>query len=293
MKIDLHMHSYHSCDGEHSPTKLIDIAKKSGIDVVALTDHDTKIGVKEMMLAGERQGIKVIPAIEVTAQLSGDFVHILAYNIDPESSRFDKHLEDFEAIERASTEELIRMFQREFDFDVDFDEMMERCDNAIYSLVPLVEELVRNPKYHGFEDVKPYLPGGPRGDLPVANFYMDKCQMGDKFYIYLDILTYRGAIEQIHADGGIAVLAHPFDKFFENYEYLHAMKEAGLDGIEVFSNYHDKKQNEWYHNYAKENGLLVCGGSDYHGYFKPNVKMGEFNCFSHDETFKEILRRLL
>jgi len=289
MRIDLHMHSHYSCDGEFSPTELAVMAKEKGLDMVALCDHDSFEGVKEMMEAGKNNGVKVIPAIELTAQINEDITHILGLNINPDSTRFSRHKENFENIERNSTSELIKMFQKEFDFAVDFDEMLERCNNAIYGLVPLVEELIRNPRYHKYDLVKPYLPGGERGDVALTNFYIDNCLKGGKFYIPLAIVSYQDIIEQIHQDGGIAIIAHPFNNFYQNYEYLDAMKKAGIDGIEAFSNYHNHEQNAWYYKYTKENGLLVSGGSDFHGAFKPTIQMGEFNCDIQNEALSDIV----
>ena len=293
MKIDLHIHSNHSCDGQFSPTEIIEMAKEKNLDIVALSDHDSIDGVKEMLNAGAKAGIKVIPAIEISTQINQDSVHMLGLNINPNSDTFIRHRENFENIERASTAKLIKMFQKELEFDVDYDEMMERCNNAIYGLVPLVEEVISNPKYHKYDIIKPYLPGGERSDLALTNFYIDHCLKGGKFFIALDIPDYKETIKQIHQDGGIAVLAHPFNSFYKNYKYLNAMKQAGLDGIEVFSNYHEIEKNQWYYKYAKENGFLVSGGSDYHGSFKPSIELGEFNCDFQDEAFKDIVEVLL
>jgi len=282
MKIDLHLHSTYSCDGEYSPKELIDLAQAKGLKVLSLTDHDTIAGVKEMMTAGKPAGIKVVPGIELSGQINEDPVHILGYDINVDSLRFQDYLQDFEAKERAATKETVKLFKEELNMDFDEQEMVERCLNSMFALVPLIEELTSNERYKELEIVKPYLPGGSRADMVVANFYWDNCTKGERFYVYIDIPDYRLLIDEIHKDGGLAILAHPLKLFYQNEEYLQAFMAAGIDGIEVYSSYHEKHQTQWYLEYAKKQGLLISGGSDFHGYFKPRVYLGDIDC--EDET---------
>ena len=114
MRADLHMHSSYSTDGELAPHELIAIAKKSNLDVVTLSDHESNSGVPEMIAAGEKAGIKVIAGIELNAEVNGDIAHILGLGIDPYSQRFSHYLEDFLKMENNISERLIKMFQKEF-----------------------------------------------------------------------------------------------------------------------------------------------------------------------------------
>ncbi len=293
MRADLHMHSCYSSDGEFSPSELIAIAQDSNLDVVTLSDHESNQGVMEMLAAGEKAGIKVIPGIELNADINGDIAHILGLGIDPQSTRFTNYLDDFQKMENNISERLIKMFQKHFAMDFDYQEMLARCQAATWNLIPLVDELIHNPRYKNREEIKPYLPGGAKSDFPAGSFYWDFCSKGQPFYIPLDIHSYSFIIEEIHKDGGIAILAHPYNLFYERYDYLENMQAAGLDGIEAFSNYHDDKQNLWYYNYCKAHNLLVSGGSDFHGSYKPAVKMGEFGCENQEEVLAEILDVLL
>ena len=290
MKIDLHIHSKYSCDGEYTPSQLIEAAKAKALEVVALSDHDTIIGVQEMMTARKQANIKVIPAIELSGQINEDPVHMLGYDIDPDSPRFNNYLEDFETLERNATIETVKRFKQELAMDYDIQEMTDRCLNSMFALVPIVEELTTNPRYRDLAIVKPYLPSGDRCDMPVANFYWDHCTKGKRFYVYLDVPDYRHLIDEIHKDGGLAVLAHPFELFYQNEEYLKAMIEAGVDGMEVYSSYHEKFQTLWYLDYAKKHDLLISGGSDYHGYFKPKVFLGAIDC-EDEGVFDPLLKR--
>ena len=130
MKIDLHMHSSYSGDGEHSPEKLVMMAKELGIDVVALTDHDTINGVNEMLEAGKKHGIKVIPAIEISCQVCDNVTHILGYNINPNSKRFSEYLQNIIDMENAAIKENVILFKKVLDMDYDVDEMLKKCESA-------------------------------------------------------------------------------------------------------------------------------------------------------------------
>ena len=293
MKIDLHMHSKYSVDGQYEPQELIAIAKKAGLSVVALADHDTMLGVKEMIAAGEEAGIKVIPAIELTGQINGNFTHILGLNVDPESAYFSQHLRNFEELDRIASKKLIRMFQTELNMDFEFADMEKRCEEAMYPLVPLVEELTTNPKYRDLEIVQPYINNGPRSDVPTMNFFWDHCCKGGRFYIPYEIPTYKTLIEEIHQEGGLAIIAHPYDTYYRRNDLLELIKEAGADGLECYSNYHDAEMKQWYHDYAINNGLLISGGSDFHGDYKPTVFMGEFGCDDQDLILGPLIAKLL
>ena len=292
MKIDLHIHSKYSVDGEYPPARLIEMAKDKGLAIVSLTDHDTMIGVKEMMEAGARAGIKVVPGIELTGQIEGNFTHILGLNVNPDSAYFANHLGDFEEKDRIATRKLVRLFKSELNMDFDIAEMERRCDEAMYPLVALVDELLTNPKYQDLEIVQPYINNGPRSDIPAANFFWDHCCVGGRFYISYEIPSYAELISDIHKEGGIAIVAHPYDIYFKKPEILQLVVEAGVDGLEVFSNYHNQEMREWFHKYALDHKLLVSGGSDYHGSFKPHVFLGEFGCPNQEEMLRDIVARL-
>ena len=293
MRADLHIHSKYSSDGEKSPQELAAIAKSKNLAIIALCDHETTAGTKEMMEAAADLGITAIPGIELNGEIDGDIAHILGLGLDPESTRFDNNLAAFEEHDKDATDLMIRLFRDEFSMDFDFALMRGRCLAANWNMLPLVDELLTNPKYRNMEKIQTYLPGGEKSDFPAGSMYWDYCLKGQPLYIPPDIPNYKKVIEEIHQDGGIAILAHPFNLFYEQYEYLQAMKDAGLDGIEAYSNYHDDSQNAWYHQYCLEQGLLVSGGSDYHGAYKPHVVMGEFSCRNQEEVLADILKVLL
>lgn len=292
MKIDLHMHSNHSGDGEFTPTQLINKAKELDLAMVALCDHDQINGVTEMIKAGKEQGIIVVPAAEFTCQADGYETHILAYNININSPIWQAALPNYRAAEARALQEAMDFYRVTFDMTFDQQEMTEKCRNAFFYIQPLIEELVNNPKYAHFEVLQPYLIGGSRSDLPTLNFFWDNCIKGKDYHIKVEYADYRQVIIDIHNDGGIAILAHPNNIYFDHQDLLQEVIVAGIDGIEAFSNYHSPDKNQFYLTYALKHDLLISGGSDFHGAYKPQVKMGEFGNQGNFEYFLPFINKL-
>ena len=102
------------------------------------------------------------------------------------------------------------------------------------------------------------------------------------------------SVQKIHEAGGLAIVAHPFNTFYKNDEMLKMLLDAGVDGIEAYSNYHTPDQNVYYEKLAKEYHLLITCGSDFHGEKKPSIQMGEYGLDKDGslwlEQFKEKLK---
>jgi predicted metal-dependent phosphoesterase TrpH len=103
----------------------------------------------------------------------------------------------------------------------------------------------------------------------------------------------QAVIDRIHAYGGIAVLAHPGVAFYHREALLDELYHDGIDGIEVFTTYHDEKERQFFKTYAKKRKLFISGGSDFHGSYKPNIRMGEFGMQAEEQPLLEPLLRQL
>lgn len=256
--IDLHTHSHFS-DGSMSPTDLVKLAKECSLKAISLTDHDTIDGLDEFMEAGRHYGIEVIPGIEFSVVSTGE-THILGYNIDY------KYEEFYSALDRVKKLRL---------------ENNVRTQNALQAL--------------GFdvtvEDVRKISPVGNIGRAHFARVMADKgyaSSVKEAFALYLDkgkpgynslrLLTPEDAITLIKNAGGKAYLAHLHLTKMEGKEledYLIRLKEAGLDGIEGYYTEYTPEMQDTYQALAKKYGLLLSGGSDFHGANKPHIKLGE------------------
>lgn len=281
-KFDLHMHSNYSKDGEFTPTKLIQIAKAKGLNIVALSDHDSIKGVDEMIHAGEKENITVIPAIECTTLFHDNECHLLGYGIDKQDSYFlNLTVHVNQLMDQAFHERVVKL-ETKYPIHINEQQVIKDAgDENPWFL--MCNQIFNNPAYFHIEDFKDYIPGGKRSDPAPVTFFWDKCQLGSDLYVRVEFPDFKKSVEKIHESGGLAILAHPFQTFYEREDYLQEVMDAGIDGIEVYSNYHEPKHTAYYEKFAREHGLIMTCGSDFHGKHKPSIEMGEYG-FKGDHT---------
>lgn len=277
---DLHMHSIYSADGELAPSKLVDMAYEKGLKIIALSDHDTMKGVEEITELAKKKGIEVIPAIECSTLFEGHDVHLLGYGVNLNDPYFI-HLED-EVQQKSKDAFTLRVEKLRAKYGVEIDEeQVIRDSHGKNPWFLMMDQLFNDPRYQNIEDFKDYIPGGKRSDPAPVNFFWDKCHKGTDLYVFVGNPDFKESVKKIHEAGGIAVLAHPFITFYKQEELLKKAIDAGIDGIEVYSNYHDQEQIEYYEKFARDNNLLITCGSDFHGEKKPSIVMGEYG-LEHD-----------
>jgi len=258
VRIDLHTHSSAS-DGTQAPAELVRAAADAGLDVVALTDHDTTAGWDEAAAAAPAAGITLVRGTEVSARSRHVSVHLLSYLQDPGY--------------RPLADELARVV----------DSRAHRAERMVESLardVPITWRQVRDQAGEGTVVGRPHI-----ADALVANGVVP-----DRDAAFTTLLSSHGpyyapyyapdaaaAVELIRAAGGVPVFAHPgadgrgrivADAVFDE------LAEAGLAGLEVFHRDHGEAQRVRLSAIAERLGLLVTGSSDYHGAGKLN-RLGE------------------
>lgn len=273
---DLHMHSKFSKDGEFTPKRLIQFAKEKDIQCVALCDHDCMLGIDEMIQEGQKEAIRVIPAIEFSTLFQPDVeCHLLGYGFDYKQDYF---LNLHEAMQKLADDAFhIRVQKLEEVYPIHIDkEQILKDANGENPWFLMCERIFSNPDYAHIEDFKEYIKGGSRCDPAPVNFFWDKCQKGSPLYVPVDFPSFKDTIDIIHQAGGIAVLAHPFRTFYHKEDLLELAISFGIDGIEAYSNYHTQEQNAYYATYAMKHNILMTCGSDFHGKHKPSVRMGEY-----------------
>jgi len=270
--VDLHMHS-HASDGTLTPSELMASAKAAGMQVVALTDHDTCTGVAEAWIAAEQLGICLIPGIELSCGGSKE-IHVLGYGVDPEhpglqtfrarriSERQARAAAMMDALEAAGVP-----LDREYVYSIasDFIGRPHIARGLVYAcVVNTVEEAFSR-----------YLVEGKPGYVPRPE------------------VTVREGCELIHEAGGVAVLAHPMELGYGESvlsSLVHEWRGQGLDGMEI---YHPSTANHkvgMLRSIARQEGLLVTGGSDFHGPDIRDTGIGEG--VDRWETVREDLPRL-
>ena len=290
-KFDLHMHSHYSFDGEKSPKELIKMAKEKNLICVALSDHNDMHGIDEMILCGKKEGIKVIPAVEFNTLFEGLEIDLLGYNFDYHKEYYINLVDHLQKIMHASAKKRLDLFKECFHISFTLEEIIEIAgpNGNLYN--NMMHKILLDPLNKENPLLQDYLPNGKRSDMPEINFYWDYCSSGKRFYVPVEYPSFKETVERIHQDGGIAILAHPWNNFYQKEELLLKAIEYGVDGIEAYSNYHSPAQNEYYEDFTKRHHILITCGSDYHGKMKPQIQMGEYGYTKENEI--EILQNFL
>ncbi|RRQ84136.1 PHP domain-containing protein [Streptomyces griseofuscus] len=272
MRIDLHCHSTAS-DGTDRPAELVRHAAAAGLDVIALTDHDTTRGHAEAV-AALPAGLTLVPGAELSCRVDGISMHMLAYLFDPEEPAL------------LAERELVR------------DDRVPRAKGMVAKLNALGVPVT-------WEQVERIAAGGSVGRPHVASalvelgvvetvsdaFTEEWLADGGRAYAPKHETDPFEAIRLVKAAGGVCVFAHPAAAKRGRTVPESAIAEmaaVGLDGIEVDHMDHDAAAKDRLRGLAKELGLLVTGSSDYHGSRK-TVALGDYT--TDPEVYGEITRR--
>jgi len=274
-KIDFHIHSIYSRDGEYTPEELIYLAKKANLKALAITDHNTTKGVEEAIQSGKASNIEIIPAVELDCIHNGIVFHVLGYFIDHKSPKYFKIEENIYDQEIAASKHRIDLV-RKMGIEIDDDEAFSRAKDGIVTGEIIAEIVLNDPSNANNPLLQPYFPGGIRADNPFVNFYWDYCSQGKPAYVHINYISMKEAISLIIETGGVPVLAHPGINLKGRTEILDSLVKLGIKGMEAYSSYHSPEQNRYFIQQAQEYSLLITGGSDFHGKTKPSVFMGNF-----------------
>lgn len=270
---DLQSHSTHS-DGHLPPAEVVALAAQSGLELMALSDHDSVNGVEEALAAGAAHGIRVVRATEISALRSPDEdVHVLGYEIDHRDPALLQWLETSRADRELRAERLGDRLE-ELGWKLDRSGIEQRKAAGltvgrphIAAAVLAVPDNAPRLAAEGLDDVGPF----------IANYLIP----GKPGYLPRTTPTVQDTIQTIHAAGGVAVWAHPFwdlDSADEVLSEIDRFRQWGLDGVETFYASHTEAQTHLLHDRCSELGLLQTGSADFHG---PDHKtFSEFRAFS-------------
>ncbi len=261
--MDLHAHTTAS-DGDQTPTQLVKMAKSVGLTTIAVTDHDTLGGLHEAIEAGRSLGVEVIPGIEISCVIERGQCHMLGLFIDPDSPQLKHKLQELQDARRARNDALVKKLN---DLGIPF-----ALEDAI---VFAGRDLVARPHF-----ARALVAKGVVSTLQEAfDRYLAE---GAAASVPKEKLSPAQGIEMIKEAGGAAILAHPNNlklPFDETLQALLRMKDVGLDGYEARYNSHTAAETSQYLHFAKNNGFITAGGSDFHGpTVKPAIKLGEVEC---------------
>ena len=256
---DLHTHSTAS-DGQYTPAQLVKLAGLAGIQVLALTDHDTLEGLEEAFQAGAAAGLRVIAGIELSAK-EYDTFHILGYCFRADAPELQSLCCRMKRRRDERNPRLLAFLRRQ-GVNLSEDEIRELSGGDVIGRPHFARAMVRR--------------GYVRSSREAFDRYLDTEECHQQ--VERDKPTVQECIETIKASGGKTVLAHPYQIGLEN-EALDRLvgklvSAYGLDGMECFYPKHTPAQTAFYLSLAQKHRIHVTGGSDFHGKLvKPDVNL--------------------
>jgi predicted metal-dependent phosphoesterase TrpH len=264
VSIDLHIHTTAS-DGTFTPQEILSRAQRLQLKAIAITDHDTVAGSKDALCSGIPPSLKFLTGVEISATPppfypgSGSF-HLLGYSIHLDDPKLNRILEKLQQARKNRNPTIINRLN-ELGISITLDEVRKEAGEGQLGRPHIAQLMVKKGVVASIDEAFDRFLGTGK---PA---YVDK-QRVDCFK----------AIEIILNAGGVPVLAHPglLDYSKENQidELIGNLKKAGIQGLEVYYSEHTPDQTRLFAELAHRHGLLMTGGSDFHGDIQPEIKMG-------------------
>jgi predicted metal-dependent phosphoesterase TrpH len=286
--IDLHIHTNASSDGQHKPREIFEMAREKRLRAIAFADHNSIDNVEEGLKLSLEFGIEFIPCLELNTFYQGLDLHILGYFIDPR----DQHLKEWLAeIHLKKWEQAEKRVQKlnELGFVFSWDDLRKFSGDQIPTGMSFLQAILNRPENANDPRLHPYIKGD-RSNSPYVNFYRDYLRGGKPAFVPMEDISTPEAIQRLKCLGGIPILAHPADT---GEDKIINLISYGLAGLEVYSPYHNKQEQEAFQALAERHGLLITAGSDFHGkQVKPDVDLGGIAGNNYDlvSRLKEFLK---
>ncbi len=245
-RVDLHFHSTAS-DGVYTPSELVCMALERGLTVIALTDHDTLGGVAEAQQAAVGTGLEVIAGMEVNSEGDWGDLHILGYYVDLNNGPLQEQLEAVQDVRVGRARKMIERLT-EMGMPLAWDDVRALAGGASVGRPHVARALVN------------------RGYVKTTKEAFDRFIANDgPAYVPRMRLSPSEVIQTIIGAGGVPVLAHAAHSGKQALALIPEMVGYGLRGLEVYYPHHSPEQIEMLLGLCREHGLLVTGGSDFHG----------------------------
>ena len=244
IEADLHTHTNCS-DGMLTPAELVQKAHQLGLKALAITDHDTILGVPPGIEAARAYAIQIISGVELSVQFHRRELHLLGYGMDIESDALTDYLDYFVEKRKERAKRIVEQLDK-LGLRLDFEALSATHTNVAIGRPHIARALVEAGyvKNTGRAFAR-YLADGRPADVPKELPYA------------------KTAIDVIHAAGGVTALAHP--GHWVSDREIYALRDLGMDGIEIIHPTHDDMLTSFYTGVANKLGMIKSGGSDYHG----------------------------
>ena len=242
--IDLHLHTTAS-DGNFTPQEVVVKANELGFSAIAITDHDTIQGINPALQAADSLDLEVIPGIELNTDYLDSEVHVLGYYINYQNENLVNKMKVLKEARYDRAEKIVDKLNQ-LDVEIGYSEVLDLAAGATVGRSHIAQILLEKGYVEEWSD--------------AFDQYLG-CQA--PAYVGRDRLDVKGAINLIKEADGIPIIAHP--GLIGDDNLLAKFINWGAEGIEVYHTEHDQKEEKKYLQFAKENNLLITGGSDCHG----------------------------
>ena len=256
--IDLHVHSTES-DGTLTPEDLVAEAKKTGLAAFALTDHDTCSGVGKAKPCAASAGIQLITGIEISTDYHGKEVHIVGLYIDIENEQLLKKTAEYRKCRSERNALMVEALRKE-GLSITMEELAAENPDCVITRANIARFLYEHGQIKSVREA-------------FDRYIGDHC----KCYVGRLKVASTDAVRLIKEAGGTAILAHPLLYGLSNtnlQKMIDELKSAGLDGLEAIYSTYTTGEEQQMKRLARENGLLISGGSDFHRSNKPDIALG-------------------
>jgi predicted metal-dependent phosphoesterase TrpH len=246
------------------------MARGKGLRAIAFADHNSVDNVEEGFRISKEFGVEFISALELNTFHNGLDLHLLAFFIDPRSPALKNWLQ---SIHRKKQEQAKKRAEKlnELGFTFTWDDLRKFSGDRLPTGMSFLQAILSRQENRNDSRLRPYI-DGKRSDSPYVNFYRDYLRGGKPAFAPMKDVSTITAIGKIKELGGIPILAHPSDT---GEETIRQLIDNGLEGLEVYSPYHDALEQEAFRAFAEKHGLLITVGSDFHGKgVKPDVELG-------------------
>ena len=243
LKTDLHTHTNYS-DGFFSPTELVELAYKSGIELLSITDHDNVNGIEEAEKAASKYGIEIIPGVEISTDIRNTEIHILGYFIDPANAELEHYLSFFRDERHKRAKRIVEKLNI-LGLEISIGDVLKHVKKGTIGRPHIAQALLENKQVNSYyEAFNKYLGNN-------APAYEKKVH-----------LSPQSAFKIISDAGGLSFIAHPGNM---PEILIKELIEDGVDGIEVIHPSHSADRTKFYRGIVNQYYLLESGGSDFHG----------------------------
>ncbi|HNV48438.1 MAG TPA: PHP domain-containing protein [Spirochaetota bacterium] len=248
--VDLHAHTTAS-DGIYAPARLVDLAIESGLRAIAITDHDTIDGLDEGLARAAERGFLCVPGVELSVEYEGGTFHLVGLSVDRRNRALCDTLEELKLIRSKRVDGIINDLNRH-GIAITAEELHGVSGDTAIGRPHIARALIR--KGYG---------------TSMTEIFSKYLVRGKPGYVKKRKIAPSEAVRLITDAGGIPVIAHPISlnfKLFARFEeILDGLVAIGVRGVEAYASMHTPEEAERFAEIARSRGLLVTGGSDFHG----------------------------